>query len=82
MIIAIVDRDYVYHTTYMLSIKLSEKEELKSMVDGLVWYRPRKEELTRYGSGGVAIIDQWIASHAQYFIGKHYGMRRVASSCM
>ena len=35
-----------------------------------MWYRPTKEEKTRYGSGGVAIIDQWIASHARYFIGK------------
>ena len=40
------------------------------MVDGLVWYSPTKGELRRYGSGGVAIIDQWIASHAKYFIGK------------
>ena len=54
----------------LLVCLISEKEELKKMVEGLVWYRPRKEELARYGSGGVAIIDQWIASHAQYFIGK------------
>ena len=40
------------------------------MVEGLVWYSPTNEELHRYGSGGVAIIDQWIASHAQFFIGK------------
>ena len=47
-----------------------EKKQLKKMVDGLVWYTPTKKELSQYGSGGVAIIDQWIASHAQYFIGK------------
>ena len=64
--------DEASHTMYILSIKRSEKEELKGMVEGLVWYMPRKEELARYGSGGVAIIDQWIASHAQYFIGEHF----------
>ena len=47
-----------------------EKRELQVMVDGLVWYSPSKDERRHYGSGGVAIIDQWIASHARYFIGK------------
>lgn len=58
---------------------ISEKEELKKKVKGLVWYSPRKEELGRYGSGGVAIIDQWIASHAKYFIGK---MGSCTCTCM
>lgn len=55
---------------YNASLLESEKEELRKMVEGLVWYSPTKEELRRHGSGGVAIIDQWIASHAKFFIGK------------
>ena len=47
-----------------------EKKELKQVVDGLVWYTPTEKEVSHYGSGGVAIIEQWIASHAQYFIGE------------
>ena len=46
------------------------------MVEGLVWYSPTEEELRRYGSGGVAIIDQWITSHAQFFIGKIHQITR------
>ena len=42
---------------------------LAQLVKGLVWYTPTEEDLHRYGDGGVAIIDQWIASHAQWFIG-------------
>ena len=48
-----------------------EKVELKDMVNGhLVWYTPSKLKLHRYGDGGVAIIDQWIASHGKVFVGK------------
>ena len=42
---------------------------LAQLVKGLVWYTPTEEDLHRYGDGGVAIIDQWIASHAKWFIG-------------
>ena len=42
------------------------------MVKGLVWYTPTNTELRNYGDGGVAIIDQWIAAHAKYFVGTAY----------
>ena len=42
---------------------------LAGLVEGLVWYTPTDDDLHRYGDGGVAIIDQWIASHAKLFIG-------------
>jgi len=35
----------------------------------IVKYTPSNEILEKYGDGGVAIIDQWICAHAQYFIG-------------
>lgn len=34
-------------------------------------FSPTEEELVKLGDGGVAIVDQWIASHAQHFIGTH-----------
>ena len=46
-----------------------EKKELKQVVDGLVWFTPTEKGVSHYGSVRVAIIDQWIASHARYFIG-------------
>ena len=42
------------------------------MVKGLVWYTPTDEELRTFHDGGVAIIDQWIAAHAKFFIGTSY----------
>ena len=66
------DRTNSSHPVHLIS----EKKELRKMVEGLVWYSPTEEELRRYGSGGVAIIDQWITSHAQFFIGKIHQMTR------
>ncbi|XP_029190508.1 GDP-fucose protein O-fucosyltransferase 2-like [Acropora millepora] len=43
-------------------------EYLKSKLP-LVTYNAPKTILNKYGDGGVAIIDQWICAHAQYFIG-------------
>ena len=39
------------------------------LVGGLVWFAPTEDELFLHKDGGVAIIDQWIASHGKYFIG-------------
>ena len=47
---------------------LSEVTYLKSKLP-LMKYDPPKEILHNYGDGGVAIIDQWICAHAQYFVG-------------
>ena len=47
----------------------SEKQRLKLLVGGLVWFAPTESELFLHRDGGVAIIDQWIASHGKYFIG-------------
>ena len=47
----------------------SEKQRLKLLVGGLVWFAPTESELFFHRDGGVAIIDQWIASHGKYFIG-------------
>lgn len=30
------------------------------------WYKPTSSDIDRYGDGGIAIIDQWILSHAKY----------------
>ena len=46
-----------------------EKQEVSKKAGGVVWFTPSKEQLHRYGDGGVAIIDQWIAAHAKYFTG-------------
>ena len=53
----------------LVLIRSPEKETLASLVDSLVWYKPSNEDLNKYGDGGVAIIDQWIAAHAKYFTG-------------
>ena len=47
----------------------SEKHKLQEIVPGLVWYQPTDADIGRCGDGGVAIIDQWIAAHAVYFVG-------------
>ena len=50
----------------------SEKQRLKLLVGGLVWFVPTEDELFLHRDGGVAIIDQWIASHGKYFIGIYW----------
>lgn len=47
-----------------------ERRELSELVGGVVWYMPSEEDLHHYGDGGMAIIDQWIASHAKFFVGQ------------
>lgn len=42
---------------------------VKSFGAEVHWFEPTDKQLHRYGDGGVAIIDQWIASHAKYFVG-------------
>ncbi|XP_011809628.1 PREDICTED: GDP-fucose protein O-fucosyltransferase 2 [Colobus angolensis palliatus] len=46
-----------------------EYEELKKLLPEMVRFEPTWEELELYKDGGVAIIDQWICSHARFFIG-------------
>ncbi len=46
-----------------------EREVLAGLVEGVVWFVPTQSELHLYGDGGVAIIDQWIAARAMFFIG-------------
>ena len=50
----------------------TEKEQLRQMVDGLVWFEPTLDQLHLYMDGGVAIIDQWIAAHGRHFVGTGY----------
>lgn len=45
----------------------TEKKQLKSMVPQLLWYQPSTSG--DWYDGEVAIIDQWIAAHASYFVG-------------
>ncbi|KAF6121123.1 protein O-fucosyltransferase 2 [Phyllostomus discolor] len=47
----------------------TEYEELKKLLPEMVRFEPTWEELELYKDGGVAIIDQWICSHARFFIG-------------
>ncbi|XP_033105806.1 GDP-fucose protein O-fucosyltransferase 2-like isoform X2 [Anneissia japonica] len=48
----------------------SEIDDLKNQVEGkVVQFKPSKTIHHQYKDGGVAIIDQWIAAHARYFIG-------------
>ena len=37
----------------------------------MVYYEATDGEKWQFGDGGVAIIDQWIAAHAKYFVGTH-----------
>ncbi|XP_035267827.1 GDP-fucose protein O-fucosyltransferase 2 [Anguilla anguilla] len=46
-----------------------ELEELKRMLPEMVRFEPTWEDLELLKDGGVAIIDQWICTHARYFIG-------------
>lgn len=50
---------------------VAEFEELKSYMPDytVVKYTPDSETLSLYKDGGIAIIDQLIASHAKYFLG-------------
>ncbi len=56
--------------SYCSFVRYIERLSLAELVDGLVWYSPTQNMLRRYGDGGVAIIDQWIASHAKFFVGE------------
>nr|XP_044606807.1 GDP-fucose protein O-fucosyltransferase 2 isoform X2 [Equus asinus] len=47
----------------------AEYEQLKQLLPEMVRFEPTWEELELYKDGGVAIIDQWICSHARFFIG-------------
>ena len=47
----------------------SEKHQLQEMMSGLVCYQPTAADIGCYGDAGVAIIDQWLAAHAVYFVG-------------
>ncbi|KAM8816553.1 GDP-fucose protein O-fucosyltransferase 2 isoform 2-T2 [Rhynchonycteris naso] len=47
----------------------TEYEELKNLLPEMVRFEPTWEELELYKDGGVAIIDQWVCSHARFFIG-------------
>ena len=49
---------------------IAERKVLAELVGGMVWFTPTEDELHRYGDGGVAIVDQWIASHAKFFVGR------------
>jgi hypothetical protein len=44
---------------------LAEQEELKRLLPEMVRFEPTWEELELYKDGGIAIIDQWICSHAR-----------------
>ena len=55
----------------LMVVSLIERKVLKGLVSSLVWYQPLSKELRLFGDGGVAIIDQWIAARAKYFIGKY-----------
>uniref|UniRef100_H2Z6H1 GDP-fucose protein O-fucosyltransferase 2 n=1 Tax=Ciona savignyi TaxID=51511 RepID=H2Z6H1_CIOSA len=46
-----------------------EMEELKSLLPGMIMFKPSKAELNNFKMGGVAIIDQILCSHARYFMG-------------
>lgn len=47
-----------------------EIQELQSIVKAKIKKFPRTKEIIKtFKDGGVAIIDQWIAAHARYFIG-------------
>eukprot|EP00794_Sanderia_malayensis_P003480 gene3480-3978_t len=47
-----------------------EVEELSFKLKATVFrYRPSSAEINKFGDGGIAIIDQWIAAHGHYFIG-------------
>lgn len=53
--------------------KQEELDELKQLLKQvtLFYYKPSRDVIRKYKDGGIAIIDQWICSHARYFIGTH-----------
>lgn len=53
----------------LTSTPIAEKRKLKLLADGVVCFEPTEDELYFLRDGGVAIVDQWIASHGKYFIG-------------
>lgn len=48
-----------------------EFQTLKSYIPGAVRYEASLEMKKRLKDGGLAIIDQWIAAHARYFVGSY-----------
>lgn len=56
----------VLGTPSAASLCFAEYEELKKLLPKMVTFEPSWEELELYKDGGVAIIDQWICSHARY----------------
>lgn len=46
-------------------LRFAEHEELKKLLPEMLRFEPTWEELELYRDGGVAIIDQWICSHAR-----------------
>lgn len=48
-----------------VSFCFAEYEELKRLLPEMVRFEPTWEELELYKDGGVAIIDQWVCSHAR-----------------
>ncbi len=58
-----------------------DKKEITKLVKGhVVWFSPSDSVLDRYGDGGVAIIDQWVAAHGKVFVGTSY-RRLVVGRC-
>lgn len=48
---------------------LVDRESLRKLIGGkVVWLEPDSNLIDRYGDGGVAIIDQWIAAHSRYML--------------
>ncbi|XP_077897330.1 GDP-fucose protein O-fucosyltransferase 2 [Ictidomys tridecemlineatus] len=63
-------RTHRLHTVFVATDAIrTEYEELKKLLPKMVTFEPSWEELELYKDGGVAIIDQWICSHARFFIG-------------
>ena len=53
---------------FTISFSISEIDYLKNKLS-FVKYDAPKQILQKYGDGGVAIIEQWICAHANYFVG-------------
>lgn len=50
---------------------LSEFQTLKSYIPEAVRYESDLQLKKKVKDGGLAIIDQWIAAHARYFVGSY-----------
>ena len=53
---------------FTISFSISEIDYLENKLP-FVKYDAPKQILQKYGDGGVAIIEQWICAHANYFVG-------------